>query len=237
MVTLGARLRQLTRLRIGLGLTFALAFLAALSAAFSLSLFPPGLKSKSTRAAGAHTQILVDDRKVSVLDAGFDTDSFNYLHVGAVLNGSIMVQDPVRDYIAHAAGIPLSAIQFTDPQVPVDPPLPVRGPAAKYSVTVAARVTAPIIDVYAQAPTTAEARRLANASATGLSQYLAGPGNFGLRVTQLGRGADVSVASGALKGALERFVAVLLIGCILTLRVDRTRRSWRAGLSAPEPAS
>jgi len=208
---------MLSRRRLGLALSFAIACIAALTAVLNVS----------PRYAGARTQILVDDSKISVLNSGFDVTSFSNLHEGAVLAGTLIVQDPTRDYIAHRAGIPVSEIGFTDPQTPVDPPLPEREPALKYSLTVAARPTVPIVDVYAQAPTAAAARRLADASAAGLSDYLASPGSFGLRITQLGNGADVAASSGGtLQSAIERFLLVFALGCFVTLKFHRLRLAW-----------
>lgn len=239
MVTMGIRLRELARLRIGLAASFTLACIAvALTSAYSVSLLPPGLTARVAETAGAHTQILVDDRRVSVLEAGFDINSFNDLHEGAVLAGSVMVQDPAREYIAQQAGIPAAAIEFSDPQVPIDPPLPEPSPPSRYSLTVAARPTVPILDVYAQAPTVAAARRLVDASVAGLRNYFAAPGDFGLRVTQLGRGAVVSAgAGGALTGALEVFLGVFVLGCLATRFLDRARRAWPAARQAAELAS
>jgi len=227
MVTLGIRLRELSRHRIGVAVSFALACLAALTSVYSVSLLPPGLSAQPRGPAGAHTQILIDDRKVSVLTAGFDSTSFDDLHEGTQLAGSIMAQDPVRDYTAQQARIPVAQIQFSDPQYPVDPPL--AQPATSYSLTVAARPSAPILDVYARAPTLAEAKALVDASAQGLRQYLAGPGSFGLEATQLGHGAEVNTATGGtMMQALESFLAVLVVGCVLTLLLDRWRRGWNA---------
>jgi hypothetical protein len=228
MVTLGAQLRALSRHKLGVTISVLLACLAALVSAYRLSVLPPALKARGQQTAGAHTQLLVDDRRVSVLHGGFDLQSFYDLHDGAVLAASIMVQDPVRQYIAQQAGLPVSSIQFTDPQVPIDPPLP-QGPSSpRYSVTVAARPTVSLVDVYAQAPTSAQARKLADASVSSLSRYLAAPGNFGLRVTQLGNGADVTVGGTSWVAAAERFLAVLALGCSLTLMLSRARRSWAA---------
>jgi hypothetical protein len=200
--------------------------------------FPPKLAARTAHSAGARTQILVDDRKLSVLGAGFQSKSFSYLHDGADLAGAIMVGDPTRDYIAQRAQIPVSAIKFSAPQFATDRPSSRRQQPAPYALTVAARPTVPILDVYAVAPTVAAARRLVNASVQGLRDYLAQPGNFGLAVTQLGGGTEVAArGGGTLRGVLESFLGVLVLGCIGTLLLDRMRRAWRVGDHAAEFAS
>jgi hypothetical protein len=237
MVTLGLRLRLLAQHRIGVGVTVALACLAALATIIHLRVLPPGL-AQVNHPGGAHTQILVDDVKLSVLADGFDYKSFSDLHQGTLLAASVMVRAPASRYIAQDAGIPWSAIAFDDPQTPITPPLPAPKPVPGYSVIVAPRPTVSIIDVYAQAPTEAAARRLANASATGLARYLAGPGGFGLRVSQMGNGARVTTATSAtLKPAIERFLEVLVIGCAVTLLFDRARRSRAAARPRAQVAS
>lgn len=187
---------------------------------------------------GAHTQIILDDAKVSVFNDGFDYKSFGDLHQGAMLAASVMVREPASRYIAQAAGIPWSAIAFDDPQTPIDPPLPTPQPALRYTLTTAGRPTVPVVDVYAQAPTESEAVRLANASATGLGRYLAGRGGFGMRVVHLGHAATVdTAASGALKRAIERFLEVLVLGSALTVLIDRVRRNWSAARRPAQIAS
>jgi hypothetical protein len=237
MVSFGVRLRTLARLRVGVAVSFALACLAALSSVFRVNVVPPGL-TRAAQPAGAHAQILVDDHKLSVLDAGFDYKSFGDLHEGAVLVASIIVQDPARDYIAQEARIPVTTIAFSDPQIPADSHVLQQQPPRKYSLTVAARPKVPIVDVYAQAPTLGEAQRLANASTSGASRYLAGPGNFGLQVVQLGHGGTVDTAAGGtLQTAIERFLGVLVLGCIATLLLARARRAWSVARRAAEVPS
>jgi hypothetical protein len=228
---------MLAQHRIGVSLSVVLACLAALSTIIHLRVLPPGL-IRAPHPSGAHAQILVDDVKVSVLADGFDYKSFGDLHQGALLAASVMARDPASRYIAQDAGIPWSAIAFDDPQTPIDPPLPAGKTAPAYSLTVATRPTVPVIDVYAQAPTEAAARRLANASASGLSRYLDGPGGFGMRVSQMGNGAQVSTTtSGTLKPAIQRFLEVLVIGCAITLLSDSVRRNRAATRPRAQVAS
>src|ERR1700753_4167906 len=95
MVRLGMTLRELSRLRVGLALSVVAAVLAATASLYHVSLFPPGLAGPPA-SAGAHTQILVDDTKQSVLASTFDSDSFSYLHLGATLAGSMLAEQDVR---------------------------------------------------------------------------------------------------------------------------------------------
>jgi hypothetical protein len=227
MVTLGTRLRELARHRTGIIVSIGLALLVSGISATGFSFFPPGLHAHASQPAGEHTQILVDDHKVSVLRSGFDVASFNNLHEGAMLAATLLAQDPARDYVGRLAGIPVSAIQFSAPQTVMDPPL-APWPPSRYTVVVAARPSVPILDVYAQAPSQAAAKRLVDAVAPALNQVLAGPGNFLLSVTQLGPGASVDTGGGGtLMQALEMFAGVLALGCGATVMLARARGDWR----------
>lgn len=230
MEKLGFRLRSI---RIGLAASLAAACLVAGLSLLGVSVLPPGLHAASS-PAGVRTQILVDDRRLSVLNAGYDATSFDNLHTGAVLAGSLIVAEPARSWIAAAAGIPESRIAFHDPQVPIIPPVPHAGPAACCELVVAARPTVPVLDVYAQAPTVAAARRLADASATALNRALAAPGDFSLTATRLGTGTVLDISGGgSLRHALELMLAVLALGAAVTLLLDRGRHRTFASVSRP----
>jgi hypothetical protein len=237
MMRLGIALRRSRCLRIGLAASLAMAVLAVLASMFSLKLLPPGLSARS-HGAGARTQVLIDDRKESVLASDFDLDSVYDLDAGAVLAGIDLVSRQARTEIADVMGIPLSALQVSDPQDPIDPPLPAAPSASPYSVTLAPRPSIPILDIYVRAPTEPAARKLADASVAGLRDRLSQPGGFGLRVTQLGGGARVSETTGAsMPHGLELFAAVFALGLALTISIDRMRPSRPVGRRAREVAS
>lgn len=184
----------------------------------------------AARQPGAHTQILVDSRMPGVLDSAYDDNDFQFLHSGAVLVGGLIVNYSVRSDIAGRVKLPVTRIRFSDPQSPTGALVggPVLPQSALYGITVAARPTVPMIDVYAKAPTTAGALALVNAAFDGLHDYVNRPdatSTFGLRITQLGRGASVTTSSGtpALTAA-ELFIGVLFILSVAVLCLDH---GWR----------
>lgn len=227
MVNLGMRLRRLGRLRLVVAASFVLAVLAGLSSGYRVNLIPPGIAARSAGVAGAHTQILVDDRKVSVLNAGFDQDSYGYLANGAILAGTELMSGPIQARIASLMGIPVSSLTVADPQDPILLQTPPQTPQP-YSLVVAPRPSVPIVNVYAQAPTQTAALKLADASAQALNGDLVEAGGFELRATQLGESAPASPGGGfSIKSALERFVLVLALGVALTSVLQRSRRTRR----------
>lgn len=229
MEKLGFRLRSI---RIGLAASLAAACLVGAVSLLGVSILPPGVAAASS-PAGVRTQILVDDRRLSVMNAGYDAASFDDLHSGAVLAGSLIVAEPARAWIAAAAGIPASRIAFADPQVPIVPPVP-RDRSACCELVVAARPTVPVLDVYAQAPTVAAAHRLADASVTALRRVLAMPGGFSLTATQLGTGTQLDISGGGhLRHALELMLAVLALGAGATVLLHRARGGSSARARMP----
>ena len=62
---LGMYLRELSRSRVGLGIALAVALLAASRVLFAISIFPPGIESRSTDVA---TRIDARDRRRASLD-------------------------------------------------------------------------------------------------------------------------------------------------------------------------
>lgn len=223
MTRLGKALRASRLLRIGLVASFVLAVAAVMAASYSIKLLPPQI-SKKAEGAGAHTQILIDDRKVSIFQSQFDMDSIYDLDYGAMLAGTVLVGRDARVELAHLMGIPLASLSVDDPQDPILPVLPGARPASAYSVTLAPRPNIPMLDLYAHAPTEQAARKLADMSVVALQDKLQRPGGFGLKVTQLGTGARaVAAAKQGISHRLETFVAVFALVMALTITIDRMR--------------
>lgn len=223
--------------RIGLAASLLLAVAAVMSASYSIKLMPPGI-SKTAQGAGAHIQILVDDRKVSVFEKNFDLDSMYDLDNGAMLAGTVLMGHNAQIEVARLMGIRVSDLSIDDPQDPILPPLPGNAPATAYSVTLAPRPLIPMLDLYAHAPTQAAAFKLAQASVAALRDKLETPGGFGLRVEQLGGGAKaVAAAKHSISHELETFIAVFALGMALTITIDRMRGLRPVRRRAQEVAS
>lgn len=236
MTQLGTTLRASRLLQIGVLVSLLVAVLGVLSASYTFSLLPPGITPQAV-GAGAHTQILIDDRKVSVLQNSFDLNSIDDLDYGAMLAGTVLVGREARAELARSMGIGLTALSVDDPQDPIQPTLPGRRSAAAYSVTLAPRPNTPILDLYAHARTEAAARRLADMSVTVLRDALQRPGGFGLLVTQLGSGAQAPAAGHSLSHEVETFVAVFALALMLTVAIDRSRGLRWVRRRSPEVAS
>jgi hypothetical protein len=237
MTRLGLSLRHSRIRRIGLAVSLVLAVGAVMSASYSIKLLPPGI-GKKAHGAGAQTQILIDDNKVSVFERNFDLDSIYNLDNGAMLAGTVLMGRNAQVEVARLMGIPSSDLSIDDPQDPILPPMPgTRRPTA-YSVTLAPRPNIPMLDLYAHAPSQAAAFKLARTSVAALRDRLQQPGGFGLRVFQLGGGAKaVAAAKQGISHELETFIAVFALGMALTITIDRMRGLRPVRRHAQEVAS
>ncbi len=209
--------------RIGFAASALLAVAAVMSASYSITLLPPGM-SKKAEGAGAHTQILIDDRKVSVFDNHFDLDSIYDLDNGAMLAGTVLMGHNAQIEVARQMGISTSDLDISDPQDPILPPMPGTRPPTAYSVTLAPRPIIPMLDLYAHAPTQSAAFKLVRASVATLRDKLDVVGGFGLQVVELGGGAKaVAAAKQGVTHKLETLIAVFALGVALTITIDRMR--------------
>ena len=210
---------QQLKARRQLGATIAASGLVALVCALlsvsSISLLPPKLEARRLQVSAAATHILIDTPRSTITDRTAYPQHFDSLTKRAELLGRIMAAPPVLDRIARRAGVPadeLGSIVRTTANVPVT----IKEPGSEqrsseilesklpYRLEIQARPTAPVIDVYTQAPSTDEAERLAAAAIGGLRSYLDGLAasqDFDLRgqvrLAQLGPARGGVVASAA----------------------------------------
>jgi hypothetical protein len=251
-------LRELSRLRVELLLSFILASFVALSVTYKVTIFPPSLAQRDLEMGTANTRVLVDTSRSLVLDIRYGSGDFDSLTARAVLLGNLMASAPVRQYIARRAHVPADAIKATTPLTPDFPrPLASEGDSKhqtdlfkstnQYRLNIQANPTVPVIDVTAQAPSAAAAAELANAAVTGLRDYLvAQVGKIqGLsadnqpRLTQLGRAHGTAINKGVrLQALMLSFGFVFALCCAVSLFVGRVRRGWKlAGLETADGAS
>lgn len=250
---LGARLRELSKLRAGLAVSLVAGLLAALIAVYKVSLLPPGLHPRALQIGAASTEVLVDNPSSTAVNVGPGTVDSQLLTAHADLLGDIMASAPVLNYIGKAVGVDPARIQATAP-ITADVPRVVVEPGSgqnataiiaspdQYKLEIQADPSVPILHVYAQAPTARRAATLANSAVAGLSHYVSSqstiqriPAAKQVRVQQLGI-ARGGVANGgvAYEFAVLAFLAVFGVSCFLVLYVASLRRGWRTAKLAEQ---
>src|SRR4051812_20932347 len=133
--------------------------------------------------SAAATNVLIDFPGPSVVDRDATAADVANLQSRAELYGRLLVTDPVLDRVARRAGLPpgqIAGIARTTASVPISLREPgsevraaqIRDTRVPYHLELQARTTAPILSIYSQAPTTAEAERLGDAAVLGLRDYL-----------------------------------------------------------------
>jgi hypothetical protein len=260
-VGLGKRLHELWRLRLGVTLALILALCAALWSVKKVSVFPPSVQSRSLQMSAAQTSVLIDSPKSAILDLAMSTNDIQSITNRALLISNVMASAPVREYIARRAHVPADVLQVASPVTPTFPrPLAMNGKKPKtkdilrspgeYRLSLTSNPTVPIVNVYAEAPTSEVAQQLANGAVDGMRDYLRDLGNSQqiplkqrVDLKQLGRakggpiGRDVNF-----EVAFLSFLLVFAASSAAVLFVSRVRRGWvteasrAAALDAPEPS-
>ena len=148
-----------------------------------VSLWPPGLKPAQLGVATAATQVFVDAGTPSMIlrrdyVARAQTERAEFL-------GRVLTSPPLLDRIARRAGLPPDQVAGGAAST-VDVPWALSEPASEqrasdilrsskpYQLEVQARQTTPVLDIYTQAPSVDEARRLADAAVQALEDHLRG---------------------------------------------------------------
>jgi hypothetical protein len=234
-------LRELWRLRVAVAVIGAVAVLVGLAVAFQL----PSLESRKYDVGLATARVFVDtpaSQVVKVAPKGSDA-----LGVRANLIANLMVEGDVKAAIAQKAGLaPEQLIGI--PETAVGPAPDLGAAPAKASV-LSTRVSAtpdgnrlPIIEVEAQAPDAAAAARLAEASITGLRDYLDSKAAAEsvsdaerLRVSGLGTPQAREVARGPRTVfALAAVLFVFIAGCGALLGALALLRGWRVAAAVDQ---
>jgi hypothetical protein len=234
-------LRELSRRRLALAIGVLVAIIAAV-----FSVYRPvglGLKPRALQYSSATTQVFIDTPS-SVL--GNLTQSLDPLQARATVYANFMASPTVLSLIGEKAGIPGDQIYAAGPVDPLVPRIVQEPTAVQRNVEISGETTPyrlnfnndpnlPTIGIYAQAPTTAESVRLAEASVQALKQYVAGlqssenvPAPSRAVIRQLGS-ANGHVVDGGIGKALMCivFLVVFLLWCVMTLVVVRFRENWR----------
>jgi hypothetical protein len=208
--------------------------------------FPPKLRLHNLQIAAATSHVYVDlpDPTPSLVHRrATPPEDLQTMVKRAELLGRIMVTPPVLDPTAARCGIgprQLSGLGRTTAGVPSALTEPdserrasdIKDSEAPYRLEVQARPTVPYIDVYAQAPTVAQATCLANAAPVALSQYLRGLAHAEgstdpvMRIT--GGAARGAVVNGGATATIALLTFVTVFGLAYALLVALARLiAWR----------
>ncbi len=252
---LGIYLRELWGHKLGLALSAVVAALVTVQIAYGISLSPPGIEPNSLNVSSASTHVIVDTPKSTVVDPQTDAYTMESLAHRALILGNVMASLPVRQYIARRAGISADQIRAEAPLTPEQPRAMVDSAQAphvsdilkrpdEYRLSIQADPMAPTLDIYAVAPTTSGATKLAEASVDGLRDYLAAvaakeqtPERDKVRLEQLGPAVGGPIDAGAgLQIAILTFLLTFVVASLGVLFLARVRRGWRmAEADHPQP--
>lgn len=248
---LGMHLRELWRLRLGLVVSAVVAAFAAVWSVADISLSPPGLKPRALDMATAFTQVVVDTPDSTVLDLRQGTNDIQSLNNRAVLLGTLIGSMPVRAYIAERAHLTVDQLQIITPRTPQEPrartqPGVSQGPTDllkatdQYRLDIQANPAVPLLDIYAQAPTAKASEDLANATVSGLSDYLSElaasestPAAAKVAIRQLGTARGEVINHGVrLQVVAVVFVLVFALSCAALVVLARVRRGWQYAVAS-----
>jgi hypothetical protein len=211
--------------------------------------------SGNLQVAAAATHFMIDDPDASIVDRRALTQDVSTLQKRAELYARLTVTQPVLETVARRAGVPvdqLSGVARTTADVPIPLMEPgseerasqIEDSRAPYRLELQSDPAEPILAVYAQAPSTEAAQRLADSVVLGLEDHLRsmarqqGVDEHELpQLHQLGaaRGGVTNSKAKFVIGALTFLTAFTLCFVLLFVLVGRYRR--RTGLDVPRPAS
>jgi hypothetical protein len=243
---LGARFRELWRMRPVVAASALLAIVVAIWSVARISILPPRIESRSLEMATAATHVVVDKPRSTILDLREDTYSLEALRQRAIVLGNVIANGEVRDAIAHHADVPSDKLQIAPPLTPNQPRAVVASTDRKhatdllattdqYRLSIQANPTVPMLDIYAQAPDPERAALLANTAVEQLRAYLdklavseQTPEGHQVRLLQLGRAEGAVInASIDVQIALLVFVLTFAIACATLIFASRVRDGWR----------
>jgi hypothetical protein len=239
-------MRKLWHLKAGVAVSIALSVFAAVWSVEKISVSPPGLTPRSLEMATAATHVIIDTRTSQLIDLRQDTYSIEALRNRAVLLGNVIASSGVQDRIAKRAHVPSEALRIQAPLTAEQSAPPVDSENARhtsdivksndqYRLDIKANTTVPMLDIYAQTPSSKSAAALANAAVDELRSYLGGlafsqrtPENQQIRIVQLGRATGVVINHGVKwQVALLVFLLTLGVSSASVIFVDRVRAGWR----------
>lgn len=239
-------IRQLWSRKLLVGVVLLVATLVAILSAYSLSLSPPGLKSRALTVGAASSQILIDSPNSALVD-GASLNTFEALSTRAKIYGEYLSSLAAREEIAKLAGVPATSISSSGPfsaatgqtnyesQNSEDRANEILQEGAQSRLVFTGQEGVPILTVDAQASTADKAVNLANASFVTLQHYVTSlkvDGEHvkrGVTVRELGapEGGTIGGGNDAILMALA-FLAITGMGCAAILVVPRFTQRWRS---------
>lgn len=221
----------------------AVALFAALLSVYRVGLFPPSLEGRTNVFASASTQILVDTPDSAFADLSYDLEA---LDARASVFARFLASPAAVALIAREAKLPFNAIEARGPfelNVPEVQQAPtaerrssqIVGEGAIYRLRFENNPSLPIVTVFAQAPKTEEAERLAMAAPAALRDYINRiqaqqntPPERQIEIRRLGDANGAIVNQGAnLQIAVLVFIVVLGGWCMLLIPAQTIARGWR----------
>jgi hypothetical protein len=181
-------LRRLNTRRVAHVATISAAVLIALVCALAsvsrISVLPPKLERRDFQVAGVVTHAMVDIERSGMADRRADWSYFDRINTRADVVAQLMATDPVLAHIGRRADIPPDQIAAVAPvTIAVSGPLSEPGSEMRareillqrtpYRLEIQSTPRSPIIDIYAQAPSVAQAQALADAAIAGSRDYFA----------------------------------------------------------------
>lgn len=233
-MTLAKTLLKLWRLRLWVALGLLVAGVAAVGSFVT---------SHSTVYATASTEMLVDSPNSALTNSNVLLDG--YIARASVF-ARLMTSDDALQDIGKAAGINGNLIEASGPMEINGSPTATHAPVAIqkgkdlqapkiYKLSFVQNPSLPTVEVFASAPTTAEAIRLANGAVAGFATFVSQlnpgkvPASERVDIRELGPATGGIVDPTASKSmALLVFVGVFAIWCWLVLFVHRLRSNLRA---------
>jgi hypothetical protein len=239
-------IRQLWSRKLLVGVVLLVATLVAILSAYSLSLSPPGLKSRALTVGAASSQILIDSPNSALVD-GASLNTFEALSTRAKIYGEYLSSLAAREEIAKLAKVPATSISSSGPfsaatgqtnyesQNSEDRANEILQEGAQSRLVFTGQEGVPILTVDAQASTADKAVNLANASFIALQHYVTSLKvdgenvKRGVTVRELGapEGGTIGGGNDAILMALA-FLAITAMGCAAILVVPRFTQRWRS---------
>jgi hypothetical protein len=234
-----ATIQELWRRRIFVAVALLASAAAFLEIAYQIQPgLPPTLKSRQYDVGVATARVLVDTPSSIVAD--LNPNGGASLSIHSQLLADLIASESVRAAIAQSAGLPEQDLVVRPPSITAPGQTPVvrtvTAPEGASTVSLAADQTLPIVAVNAQAPTVAQAARLANATVTALRSYLLSvdisqriPPSHRVVITALGTAQAATATQGRspLIGLGASIVLFMLL-CYLVVFVSGIRRRLAA---------